>query len=321
MYNSPLVSVIIPCYNVAPYILRCLDSVYTQTYANLEVIVVDNNSTDGTLEIVQEYLSKNQYKALVIEEPNQGAPFARNTGLSYTQGKWIQFLDADDALLPEKIAHQVQLLTCTPDPVDVVSGATIEIDILGNKTAIYPAENLIFGLLRGHRSAGSTCSNLWSKEKLMEVEGFDVQLSSSQEIDLLSRLFIANAKFLQDNKPLTKIYERQDAVRITSQSLYKRVSNWLLVRSKLLSYLHQNAMIKFSQEESIWLLQRVLYYLELQSVKDLDQSHHMFHHVFWPVLKDQRRNASLMSRAKCIAYEILGFKRARFFINKIKNHS
>ena len=93
--EPPLVSVIIPSYNCGKYIDEAVSGVLNQTYPNVEVIVIDDGSTDNTLDILSKY--RNEIK--VISQPNQGVAKARNTGISAAAGKYIATLDADDRWL------------------------------------------------------------------------------------------------------------------------------------------------------------------------------------------------------------------------------
>ena len=94
--KSPKVSVIVPCYNVEPYIGECLNSLVLQTIQDIEILVVDNNSTDGTKEIVLEFAAKNPGKIKTLHEPKQGISHARNLGLSRARGEYVGFVDGDD---------------------------------------------------------------------------------------------------------------------------------------------------------------------------------------------------------------------------------
>ena len=89
------VSVIIPIYNVEAYLRLCLDSVLNQTLGDIEVICVDDGSTDGSTAILGEYAEKD-FRVKVVVQPNAGAGAARNVGLVHAKGEWLSFLDADD---------------------------------------------------------------------------------------------------------------------------------------------------------------------------------------------------------------------------------
>ena len=97
---NPLISVIIPVYNVGEFLAPCLDSLMAQTYENLEILLIDDGSTDGSGEVCDTYAQKdNRFKA--IHKENGGVSSARNLGLDIAQGEYIAFVDADDRVLPD----------------------------------------------------------------------------------------------------------------------------------------------------------------------------------------------------------------------------
>lgn len=98
-----MVSIIIPAYNVEMYIRECLDSALGQTFTDLEVIVVDDGSTDSTPEIIHGYAERDS-RVRVLRRPNGGLPIARNPGLEMARGEWVMFLDSDDVLSPYAVA-------------------------------------------------------------------------------------------------------------------------------------------------------------------------------------------------------------------------
>jgi glycosyltransferase involved in cell wall biosynthesis len=102
----PLVSVIMPAYNTARYIREAIDSVLDQDYPSKELIVIDDGSTDGTLEVLRSYGDR----ITLIEQRNQGSAVARNAGLAAARGECIAFLDSDDIWLPGKLRLQVDHL-------------------------------------------------------------------------------------------------------------------------------------------------------------------------------------------------------------------
>ena len=92
---TPKISVIIPCYNVEKYLRECLDSVVNQTLKDIEIICVNDGSTDGTQKILEEYAQKDD-RILLINKPNGGLSLARNTGMEKMRGEYVAFLDSDD---------------------------------------------------------------------------------------------------------------------------------------------------------------------------------------------------------------------------------
>src|SRR5271170_1948910 len=101
---KPLVSILIPAYNAEAWISDTLRSAIAQTWEQKEIIVVDDGSTDQTLAIARRFESDS---VRVVPQKNQGAAAARNTALSLCHGDYIQWLDADDILAPDKIARQM----------------------------------------------------------------------------------------------------------------------------------------------------------------------------------------------------------------------
>ena len=99
---DPLVSVIIPIYNMEAYLARCLDSVLNNTYRNLEIICVDDGSTDGSAEILRAYAEKDSRIVPIFKE-NGGVSSARNAGLDRMTGEYVTFVDPDDFVHPQYV--------------------------------------------------------------------------------------------------------------------------------------------------------------------------------------------------------------------------
>ena len=113
---TPSVSVIIPCFNAERWIGETLESVFAQTWPNLEVIVVDDGSTDGSASVVEHFARAN---LTLVRQANRGAAAARNRGLAAATGEYIQFLDADDLIDSDKMA--IQMTRLAPNPGCVAS--------------------------------------------------------------------------------------------------------------------------------------------------------------------------------------------------------
>lgn len=111
--NIPLVSVIIPAYNIEKYIRESIDSALSQTYQNIEIIIVDDGSIDGTKKVIEPYIKNGKVK--YIYQENKGLAGARNTGIKNSKGDFIALLDSDDIFLPQKIERQVKVLEDNPN--------------------------------------------------------------------------------------------------------------------------------------------------------------------------------------------------------------
>lgn len=116
---TPLVSILVPCYNAAPWLAQTLDSALAQTWPHCETIVVDDGSTDDSLAIARSFEGRG---VRVYSQQNRGACAARNRARLAARGEFIQYLDADDLLLPDKIARQVAAMATTGKSVPLVSG-------------------------------------------------------------------------------------------------------------------------------------------------------------------------------------------------------
>lgn len=120
---TPFFSIIIPVYNVAPYLRECLDSVLVQTFTDWEAICVDDGSTDGSGAILDEYAAKDT-RFRVIHQPNAGTHETRLKALSLIRGEWITFLDADDYIVPER--YEKMLDAVKQESADLVWGDIVE---------------------------------------------------------------------------------------------------------------------------------------------------------------------------------------------------
>lgn len=155
MLLEPTVSVIIPTYNRAKFIPAAIQSVITQSYRNIEIIVVDDGSTDGTKDVLSPFMDKIRY----YHTENMGPAHARNVGMKAASGKYIAFLDSDDLYLPGKLELQVAFMETHPE-VGIV--ATEVSSLIGNEIA----EEYHLGSFHGKYQRKG-----WSYEDIYPVRG------------------------------------------------------------------------------------------------------------------------------------------------------
>ena len=110
MDSNPKISIITPIYNSEKYIESTIKSVLDQTYSNWELILIDDFSTDKSIQVIEPILKKNNRVKLIRLETNQGAAVARNEGTKIAEGDYIAFLDSDDLWLPHKLSVQIELM-------------------------------------------------------------------------------------------------------------------------------------------------------------------------------------------------------------------
>lgn len=149
--TEPLVSIIIPAYNAERFIERSLQSAFNQTYSNIEVIVVDDGSTDSTAEKVK---SHKDPRLVYVYQQNRGQGPARNTAIKQAKGDFVTFLDADDYYLPHKVAKEVEYLQKHPEYGLVYCNALNFYSnkpdrLLKKKRRQYPSGDIFLHLLRG----------------------------------------------------------------------------------------------------------------------------------------------------------------------------
>jgi glycosyltransferase involved in cell wall biosynthesis len=126
MNQLPTVSVILPVYNGERFLAQAIESVWHQTLPPLELIIVDDGSTDGSARLVAEMAAQAPFPMHYHYQPNQGPAAARNRAIRVAQGEFLAFQDADDLWTPEKQAWQCALVVANPG-VDIVAGLTVEI--------------------------------------------------------------------------------------------------------------------------------------------------------------------------------------------------
>ena len=195
------VSVVIPCYNAEAYVRDAVLSALNQTYPIEQIICVDDGSTDNTLSILQELCREYPHRLTVRTGPNRGGNHARNIGLGLSASEYVQFLDADDILLEEKIEQQVGIAERYNQP-DVVVGAYLKGPSISDSKVVVPGSYSDIVNLAGSRM-GRTSSNLWKASCLRAIGGWGETVESSQEYDLLFRILKDKGSFLYDHRPLT----------------------------------------------------------------------------------------------------------------------
>jgi glycosyltransferase involved in cell wall biosynthesis len=185
----PRVSAIIIVFNGETYIAEAIDSVLTQDFADWELIVVDDGSTDRTRDIAQTYVDAQPERVRLLRHPdngNHGMSATRNLGIAEARGEYVAFLDADDIWLPDKLSEQVKLMdsqrtaamvygrTLIWNEWDSSSGKKDHFYDLGvEPNALYAPPRLFFQLLENIRQTPTTCNAIMRRDAMLEVGGFD----------------------------------------------------------------------------------------------------------------------------------------------------
>jgi glycosyltransferase involved in cell wall biosynthesis len=237
--KESLVSVIMPAYNCGDFIGITLDSVINQTYKNWEVLVVDDCSTDDTAQIVQEYIKKDKRIKYHKLEKNSGAAVARNKAVNLAAGKYMAFLDSDDAWFPEKLTKQIGFMeennygfTCT---------SYTKIDEQGE----YLNRTIASQLKRDYDGVLKTCPGnstvVYDAEKLGKFKIPDIKKRNDYVMWLQ---VIKKEKYLYGlEEPLGSHRIRTDAISSNKKSLvsyhwkvYREIENLSLLKSSYLIF-------------------------------------------------------------------------------------
>ncbi len=147
MSNSPLVSVLVPIYNIEKYLPRCLDSLINQTLTDIEIVCVNDGSKDSSLSILEEYKKKDS-RIVIVDKPNGGLPSARNAGLDAAKGEYVGFVDGDDFVNPDMfevlynraVREDADIVVCGANPVPLDSDTPQWL-----KDALSPSYNVLRG--------------------------------------------------------------------------------------------------------------------------------------------------------------------------------
>lgn len=232
-----LVSIVLPCYNAEAFLDRSLGALFAQTHRPLELIAVDDGSTDGTLRLLEDAVARAPFPMTVLKQANAGACAARNRGLKLAQGEYVQFMDADDALLPEKVAVHVQAALMAGSP-EIVVGASRTYGADGAlkwTDAQEPVDRDPWLDLARHR-LGGTPNNLWKRTALLEAGGWDEHMRSSQEYDLLFRLLQRGARVTHVSAMLTEVH-LQGTGSISTQRLDLTWKRFIELRVRIIEHL------------------------------------------------------------------------------------
>lgn len=171
--NSPLISIIIPCYNDGKHITECINSVHKQVYKNYELIIINDGSQDEYTNKVIDKISHPKIK--VIETKNQGVSLTRNLGIKESSGKYILPLDADDKIGMDFIANSIQILEKKPE-VKVVNCETM---LFGAKKGVFNLEPYSLEKLLGKNIM--TVSSIYRKVDFDKTDGYNPNMKDGFE--------------------------------------------------------------------------------------------------------------------------------------------
>ncbi|MBH8555244.1 glycosyltransferase [Nostocaceae cyanobacterium CENA357] len=244
-----LVSIIIPCFNAEKWLAQAIDSCLKQTYSNIEIIVIDDGSTDNSLEIIKSYGNQVIWQSLL----HKGGNFARNRGLDLSKGEYIQYLDADDYILPEKIERQVHFLEATG--ADVVYGDWRHQRHLPDGSSFLDKieisemqSDILASLLANWWVA--LAALLYKRTAVENSNGWDETLSAAQDRDFLLSVVMNNNKVVYQSGCYA-IYRRYGSVTVSTSSKSRWLKSHYLVLEKVERQLLQNNQLSMQYRHAL----------------------------------------------------------------------
>ena len=250
MTNQPLISIIIPCYKVEQYLDACMETVISQTYKDLEILLVDDGSPDNTGALCDAWAKKDS-RIRVIHKENGGLSSARNAGIEEAKGEYIMFLDSDDTLHREICSH---LYHCLEE-----NGAAIAICDLAH---VFPGEDADFNVSQEVKTLSapdairdlwyqknflpSACAKLYKREVLATLRFTQGLLY--EDIDLMHLLFWQAKKVVYTPSKLYGYSHREDS--ITTKKFSVRDLDILTVAEKLLAFAREQDTVLLDAAKS-----------------------------------------------------------------------
>lgn len=233
------ISIIIPVYNKQKYLQRCLTSVLNQTYQNLEIIIVNDGSTDNSLKICKEYLKRDKRIKLISYRKNRGVSFARNQGLKVATGDYIGFVDSDDEIAYNM--YEMQLNDIEKYRADFIQcGAIInkKTETLENRIEYYEGNQYIMQtFLNNWIITPYVWDKLFKKDLIKKIR-FDENFTKNEDLFFIFEVVKNANKFLTNNLPLYNYtYAKKDS--LTKKFSFKTDGCKLVYLSELKSYIYK----------------------------------------------------------------------------------
>lgn len=232
--NTPLISVIIPVYNEEKYVRECIESVQAQTYSNLEIIVVDNGSTDRSHEIIDS-MARQDNRIKLVSQANNGVSMARNYGLDIARGEYITFVDSDDTVDTRYIEVLFILLASNGADMSVctVSSNKEHYDFTNDTYEVVEASGFVVDVLYKRYSDNSVCGKLYKRHLWKSVRFKKMRF---EDLEIFPRLCLKASKVVITDAPL---YHYTINISSFMHSITPDRFDMLLATQLILNYLNE----------------------------------------------------------------------------------
>lgn len=220
--KMPMLSVVMPVFNGSVYLVDAISSILEQTYRDFEFVIINDGSTDNSLDIINEFSGKDS-RIRVIDQENCGLPSALNRAIKESEGSLIARMDADDVSVPDRFEKQLALMN--RNDFALVGAGICRINQAGSSDGVrlFPTEHSKIATVLPMRNCICHPSVIFRRDLFLEVGGYDVNYRNSQDYDLWLRL-IDKGQFYNMKEPLLK-YRRHDS-RISAKSNKAKQTNY-----------------------------------------------------------------------------------------------
>lgn len=238
-----MISVVMPAFNSSNFIAKAIESILSQTFQDFELILVDDGSTDNTLEIMTHY-SQQDNRIQVIQSKHVGCSRARNLGINQSKFPWVAVMDADDIALPKRFAKQIEAANANPQVVawgTYVHHIKLKEEVLSlQKHGVLTEEEFYDHRKRGDVPFVIHPTSLIKKEILLRVGGYDQKFSYAEDFELFDRL--------SDHGFILVIPEPLLLYRLHSQSISM---NKYFIRDLLVRYVYARRAAQIKGEKEV----------------------------------------------------------------------
>lgn len=246
--QQPKVSILIPLYNSEKYISDTIQSCLAQTYPNIEIVIIDDGSTDNSYQIAKKFEDYSRLR--VYQQPNLGASKARNRAFESSTGDYIQFLDADDCLSSNKIERQIIELQKTNTDVNICSIGWYNqnMDILERITSFnfHNSEAVSYAI----SSIFTSLAPLYSRRLVESIKGYDTELNGAQDWDFNLRIALLKPKYSFCAETLVYVRDVQHSLSSDYIKISKEAGKVLI---KLKSQIKTENLSNLANEKIFWI--------------------------------------------------------------------
>lgn len=317
--NNQLISVIVPVYNAMPYLEDCITSILQQDYVNIEIIFVDDGSTDHSLDFLKEQ-QKVDSRIRIVHQDNAGASAARNRGLEEARGEWIAFIDADDIITKDYLSY-LYFLAVKHDCY--IASCGYETQMSSGK--IIPGDQLLDGIIEVKKQENQSCPipytvwHLLISNKLIRENNirFDESITYLEDVLFIYEVLFKIGKYVCGSKIGYRRIDHTDSltnVRYKKENFYKWISS-LTARYKICQITKDYPALFANAIYELAFFCNELKILYKKNLKNEEEIHRLVESYLSYVKKEVFKVSGKQFKKKCLTILCLYFTKI-FFILK-----